>query len=470
MATFVSQAGYQPTNVPVNLQPADGTLNEMRTPVLAASDYGDATGGTSHVASRWQVCLFSNFVSTAWDSGEDAVHLTAMDVPAGVLSNGLRYFWRVSYKTDAGTWTAWSAPTWFKTERQMYTVVLPAAQNAMIRSSSIYTNFNGANQVRFSGLTPSGVMAGFILAKFDLSAYAGARVVADADFSDGVLWAEKPYDVAIYSLTKDWDESTVTWASYVDSTVGGAGYTNVVGTRMGTITAGTARGPYHFPVLRSVVQKWLDDGGTNYGIALGAQYANTLFYSRSYHNATYAPRLAIALETNSPLGRPVNVAPADGADGQPLETPLAASPFSHPNNPHAASRWQVSTAADFSGLVWDSGVDPSNLTSTTVPAGLLEIGNRYYWRVRYEDDDPVEPEWSAWSAPTWFLTLPEPAGGLLLLAMACIGGRVAMQPVATAGEEHIVDRNLVCIRDGVHADAHGVAVGHKGGARRRAHG
>jgi hypothetical protein len=421
MAAFVSQPGLHPTNMPVNLQPADGTVDEMLTPLLSAGDYGDVTGGTHHTASRWQICLFSNFVTLVWDSGADAVNRTSLRVPPGVLRNGLRYYWRVSYKTDAGTWTPWSAPTWFKTERQMQTVALPASQNALIRSGAIHTNFNGGTRSSFPGLTPSGVMAGFMLAKFDLAAYAGARVVADADFSVGVNWAEKPYDVSIYNLTRDWNEATVTWASLVDTTVGGAGYTNAVGTRMGTITAGTVRGPYHWPVSRAVVQAWLDNGGTNYGIALGSQYANTLFLSRSYGTAAYAPQLKIALATNSPLGRPWNVWPADASEGLPLDTPLAASTFSHPNNGHAASRWQVSASADFTDPMWDSSADATQLTNAVVPSGLLQISSRYYWRVRYLDDDPVEPEWSAWSTPTWFETIPEPACGcVLLLVSGCI--------------------------------------------------
>ena len=378
MTTFVSLPGYQPTNVPVNLQPANGALNEMLAPLLAAGDYRDATGGTSHVASRWQICLFSNFVTMAWDSGEDAAHLAAVNVPAGVLSNNLRYFWRVSYKSGGGAWTSWSAPTWFKTETQVQTITLTASQNALIRSGSVTTNFNGATMGSFPGLTPNGIMAAFMLAKFNLTPYAGARVAADADFSDGVNWAEKPFDVSIYSLTKEWNEAGVTWSNYVDATVGGAGYTNVVGARMGTRTAGTINGPYHWPVLRSVVQAWLDNAGTNNGIALGSPYANTLFFSRTYGTVALAPRLSIALQTNSPLGTPLNVAPPNGA-GNLAQTPLlAASPFSHPNNAHAASRWQVSTAADFATLVWDSNPDPAHLTNIAVPAGLLQVSSRYY--------------------------------------------------------------------------------------------
>ena len=45
--------------------------------------------------------------------------------------------------------------------------------------------------------------------------------------------------------------------------------------------------------------------------------------------------------------------------------------------------------------MYDSGTDTTHLTSLTVPAGKLTVGNTYTWQVRYEDN---YGGWSSYSS------------------------------------------------------------------------
>jgi hypothetical protein len=83
-----------------------------------------------------------------------------------------------------------------------------------------------------------------------------------------------------------------------------------------------------------------------------------------------------------------------------------------------AAEWLIKNGTT---LVYDSGVDASNLMSLTVPSGKLAAGNSYTWQVRYQDN---YGGWSGYSAATAFTTTPAPepaalasvsGGGVFLL-------------------------------------------------------
>jgi hypothetical protein len=109
--------------------------------------------------------------------------------------------------------------------------------------------------------------------------------------------------------------------------------------------------------------------------------------------------------TYSAPAQPSNAFPSNGASSISLTPTLQSSAFSDPDagDTHAASQWQITTVAgDYSSPVSDSGTDFSNLTSLTVPSGILTYSTSYYWHVRYKDN---RSDWSDYSIETFFTTL-----------------------------------------------------------------
>lgn len=94
-----------------------------------------------------------------------------------------------------------------------------------------------------------------------------------------------------------------------------------------------------------------------------------------------------------------------GAIGPDAAT-LVGSAFSDPDagDVHAASRWQVTTAADtaFAAPILDTGDDAARLTSLV--AGSLSPGTSYRARVRYKDSSGLSSGWS--EAATFATTVP----------------------------------------------------------------
>jgi len=107
---------------------------------------------------------------------------------------------------------------------------------------------------------------------------------------------------------------------------------------------------------------------------------------------------------NSPASPPINLLPADGATCVSLTPTLGSSAFSDPDagDTHAASQWQITAAAgNYSSLVFDSGIDISNLIDITIAPGVLNSSTAYYWHIKHQDN---RGGWSSWSAETSFTT------------------------------------------------------------------
>ncbi len=98
-----------PPEMPVNLSPVD--FNVLTSPVVfTATSFSDPSGFI-FTASEWQISDQSDFSDVIWDSGESITenYLTA-PISAGVEGTN---FWRVRYKNNRKTWSAWSAQTSF---------------------------------------------------------------------------------------------------------------------------------------------------------------------------------------------------------------------------------------------------------------------------------------------------------------------------------------------------------------------
>ena len=111
---YMIEAPVPPPNQPVNLSPANGSAGITLTPTLQGSPFSGSAGVT-HAASRWQIRSSSgDYNSPVWDSGSSPA-ATSITVPAGRLSNGAVYYWRVGYQDSKGQWSSYSLETPFTT-------------------------------------------------------------------------------------------------------------------------------------------------------------------------------------------------------------------------------------------------------------------------------------------------------------------------------------------------------------------
>jgi hypothetical protein len=104
---------------------------------------------------------------------------------------------------------------------------------------------------------------------------------------------------------------------------------------------------------------------------------------------------------------PINLAPAAGVLTTDLTPMLTANAFSSgaPGSTHAAAEWKILNSRG--APVYDTGTDTTNLTSLTVPEGMLIVGGGYTWQVRYQDN---YGGWSSYSTPTSLKVIADIAG------------------------------------------------------------
>ncbi len=93
---------------PSNVSPAASTVVSSFTPTLSANAFSDGAIGSTQIAAQWQV---SNGSTVVYDSGTDTTHLRTLTVPAGKLSAGTSYTWRVRYEDNYSGWSAYSTST-----------------------------------------------------------------------------------------------------------------------------------------------------------------------------------------------------------------------------------------------------------------------------------------------------------------------------------------------------------------------
>jgi len=110
-------------------------------------------------------------------------------------------------------------------------------------------------------------------------------------------------------------------------------------------------------------------------------------------------------EPNVPPEKPVPQTPLDGALDTALAPLLETHAFSDANSGdiHLRTTWQVSTQADFSGLVFELS-SALRLTSLTLPGLVLNETTTYYWRVQFFDNRNAG---SGWSDAFTFTTGPD---------------------------------------------------------------
>ncbi|BBO32782.1 amidase domain-containing protein [Lacipirellula parvula] len=97
---------------PSNVSPVANALVTNLTPKLTANAFSDGAIGSKHVAAEWEIFKGSTLV---YDTGTDTTNLLGLTVPAGKLTAGNTYTWKVRYQDNYGGWSSFSAPTSFAT-------------------------------------------------------------------------------------------------------------------------------------------------------------------------------------------------------------------------------------------------------------------------------------------------------------------------------------------------------------------
>jgi len=114
--------------------------------------------------------------------------------------------------------------------------------------------------------------------------------------------------------------------------------------------------------------------------------------------------------TNNPPDQPVLSQPQNDSINISSLPALEAEAFSDPEGGdlHELTRWQISSQADFSAIVFDQTTS-TDLTSTVVPhESELSYGEAYYWRVKFFDNHGAD---SVWSEAFTFTTTKVPESG-----------------------------------------------------------
>jgi len=127
--SFTADASFVYVRPPSSASPANGAADIAEMPTLYSSAFEVDGGADTHAASQWQVrAAAGSYDAPDWDSGEDAVNLEEVQVPAGVLAEGqTTYYWRCRHKGDALGWSDWSPEVSFTT-KDVFAVIIGIAK------------------------------------------------------------------------------------------------------------------------------------------------------------------------------------------------------------------------------------------------------------------------------------------------------------------------------------------------------
>jgi len=169
---------------------------------------------------------------------------------------------------------------------------------------------------------------------------------------------------------------------------------------------------------------------------------STRYYARAqYHGATLVSAWSAAVAFNTTavyVRRPSIISPADGAVNFSAAS-IKGDAFSVYGgaDTHAASRWQISTVADFSTVLADSGWTGSALTSWT-PSVALAAASQFYVRVQYRGATAGDSGWS----PVVTFTTADPLSGVYTLRATGPSARAYAALVSLDGFVYVVGGNV----------------------------
>ncbi|MGO8745309.1 MAG: fibronectin type III domain-containing protein [Thermoguttaceae bacterium] len=168
------------------------------------------------------------------------------------------------------------------------------------------------------------------------------------------------------------------------------------------------------------------------GLSSGATYTFRVGASNSAGTSWANSQSVTTLQVNQPPAAPTAISPASGATGVSLTPTLTASAYSAPDGePQTASLFAVYAAGSNTQEIWSGTGSSGNLTTATIPAGVLTPGTTYHWYVWYAD----QKGWSSQSnSPTFTTSTSSSLTAPTFTATAASGTQVnvAWSPVSGA--------------------------------------
>jgi len=444
--SFTTIASAKPIT-PVNGQPINGAVDMALNPTLTASPFASPDGGATHGASRWQIASDSAFAAVIHDSGTDTTHKTSITVALGTLCSSTTYYWRVRYQDNYGEWSEWSAATCFTTasgviqpeasapNRPVNTAPVDGAEDIILttelRASAFGPDTSEHNASRWQiTTTPGDYETAVWDSGVDVSELTEIRVPSGVlSYATVYYWRVRYQDS--FGRWSPWSVETSFTTLPPLPPNGPSNITPSNGATAISLTPYLESSEFSDPDVEDThsASRWqiatdmlfdeviFDTHEDTSNLVRLPVPPNVLDYSTQYYwRVKYRDRYGMwsawSLETSfttvasQPPRQPANIAPADeAANIASLTLTLQASAFSDPDvrDTHVATWWQITNiSANYSAPVYDSGTDTRNLTQLTIPAGVLQYGATYYWRVSYQDR---YGNWSAWSEETCFSTV-----------------------------------------------------------------
>lgn len=116
---FATDTAFIYVTAPTVVSPANNATDVGETPTIQTGAFATIGGADTHAATQYQVRQSGNAWSNpAWDSGEDAVNLLSVIVPAGILAAGeATYYVRARHKGTSRGWSEWSGEVKFTTKQ-----------------------------------------------------------------------------------------------------------------------------------------------------------------------------------------------------------------------------------------------------------------------------------------------------------------------------------------------------------------
>lgn len=416
-----------PITAPVLLSPVNGAIGQSLTPLLDWQDVQNA------VKYRVQAATDSSFSNVIAD--DSTIINSLYTIPSGLLQNYTVYYWRAAAK-NTDTWSSFS-PHWsFRTYGVPASVILNQPANNSVNnnsdltfnwfaaqvtkktdgSSKLYKNLfisdnnSSIGNYWFELTTDTVSLSGLIR---DSLLTDTTKTVSGLSYNTSYWWRVKAKnELGWGGFSNWWKFNTISGAPVLVSPVNNQ--TNVPVTPLLDWSDVASSTNYRIQVsaFSNFSLMWIDDSNVTVSqlqVKSGVLAYNSAYYWRvKAHNVSgwsdYQAPFRFFTLVNPPPTAPVLNLPANGSAG------ISLTPLLDWNDVSGAVKYriQVSGESSFNTIISDD----SSITESQyqVQAGMLSIGQTYYWRAAVKNNIT----WSGFSESWNFRTINVPAGVVLI--------------------------------------------------------